>query len=395
MRWPHTTIKSRFPQFSTVPGLRLLAVLALLVPVGLAGCAGDEGGAGGAATEEQCDLEPVLCDPEHYLATHHCITSGTRPRVYAPDTPGPDTAADPWKPGDYWTYRLTIDGRSHETTLVYYDDIDIDPAGRAQHYLVGTPSAAEAQEHALHSVNPMLGRIHRTLYSPHESGLHADMFNFPLCEASVWTTEFYGTTFDLVATRTTLTLPDGRTDPLGFTMRGTSGDGSTLTHTYSPLAKWFTRIDIDRADGLKVDMELLASGSGKSGQYHFLRAQKDEVLDLGAIGSTPAIVNREDGGEGPYTTVGIATAATREGSGKVEILLRDPSGAVRACTGFAGQGVGGGLRAGCVEGGRLETQVPYQAGDWTVAVERPLLDQSTRVRGEMILVSIYDRSGTV
>src|SRR5687767_15694158 len=111
--------------------LRATALLLLLASVALAGC-GDKGTGGGEPAEDECDLEPVLCDPENYLASHHCIVGDVRPRVYAPDTPGPDTAADPWQEGDWWTYRLTINGESHQTTLVYYEDIDFDSGGRAQ-----------------------------------------------------------------------------------------------------------------------------------------------------------------------------------------------------------------------------------------------------------------------
>lgn len=376
-------------------GLPALLALLLLCGVGLAGCSGGKGPTGSGG--DRCDLEPVLCDPQHYLANHHCIQNDVRPRIYAPDTPGPDSVADPWLQGDWWTYRLTLNGQSRETTLVYYEDIDFDSGGRAQHYLVGTSSFDEAFDHALFSVNPMLGRIHRTLYSPHESGLHADMFNFPLCEGATWVTGFYATTFDLTARRTTLDLPGGRSDPLGFTMSGASADGSTLRHTYSPEAQWFTRIELARADGLQVDMQLLDFGSGKTGKYHFLRSQQDEVLDLAAIGNTPAIVGRSDGGEGPYTSIGVWAEAQRQGNGKVEILLRDPTGTVRACLGFPGQGPTGGLRAGCIDasgGQQLKLQVPYSAGEWSVSVDRPLLGGTT-VSGQMRIVSIYDRSGTV
>src|SRR5687767_2544055 len=321
-------------------GLRLVvAGFLALSSLALAGCGETTGD--GPPAEGECTLEPVLCDPEHYLANHHCIVNDVRPRVYAPDTPGPDTVADPWKQGDWWTYRLSIDGEAHETTLVYYEDIDFDSGGNAQHYLVGTSSPQEALDHALFSVNPMLGRIHRTLYSPHESGLHADMFNFPLCDGATWVTGFYGTTFDLVARPSLLELPRGRTDPLGFSINGASGDGSSLRHTYSPAAKWFTLLELDRADGLSVRMELLDSGSGKTGTYHFLRAQKDEALDLGAI-TDPAVVGRTDGGEGPYTTLGLWVDAQRSaGSGRIEVHLRNPAGQSVACVGFDGGGAVG------------------------------------------------------
>jgi hypothetical protein len=374
-------------------GLRLVvAGLLLLSSLALAGCG--EATDGAPPAEEGCTLEPVLCDPEHYLANHHCIVNDVRPRVYAPDTPGPDTVADPWKQGDWWTYRLSIDGEAHETTLVYYEDIDFDSGGNAQHYLVGTASPQEALDHALFSVNPMLGRIHRTLYSPHESGLHADMFNFPLCDGATWVTGFYGTTFDLVARQGPLGLPRGGSDGLGFTITGASGDGSILLHTYSPQAKWFTRVQLDRADGLKLDMELLDYGSDKAGTYHFLRAQEDEILDLAAI-TDPVLVGRTDGGEGPYTTIGVWIDAQRTaGSGRVEVHLRNPAGQSVACVGFDGNGIGGDSPCPAAP---LKTQVPYQAGDWSVAVDRQFgaLDSGTQVGGEMRIVSIYDRSGSV
>jgi hypothetical protein len=370
---------------------RALALVGLLLGVLLAGCTS----AGPSApTADDCDLEPVLCDPQHYLATHPCITGSVHPRVYAPDTPGPDSAANPWRQGDFWTYRITIDGKARLSTLVYYDDIDFS-GGVPQHYLVGTASAEEALDHALFSVNPMLGRIHRALYSPHESGDHADMFGFPLCEGSRWTTTFYGTRFDLAARFSTVTLPGGAQDA-GFLIEGRAADGSTLRHTYSPAVRWFSSLDLQRADGLRVQMELTEYGSGKTGTYHFLRAQRDEVLDVGAIGSSGALVGRTDGGEGPYNTLGVWIEAQRTaGTGRIEVHLRDPAGTSRACVGFRGD-LGSALSPGCVEGGPLKVQVPYVAGDWKATVESPLgLGSGTRVAGEMRIVSIYDRSGAV
>lgn len=358
----------------------------------LAGCAGGGKDTGTPITEDECELEPALCDPDAYLANHHCIANKVRPRVYAPDTPGPDSQAKPWVQGDYWTYAVRAGERTFTSTLVYYDDADF-ASGIAQHYLVGSQSADEAFDHALFSVNPMLGRIHRSLYSPHESGVHADMFHFPLCEGSTWTTVFYDTTFDLRADRRTLGLPDGQADDGGFVIAGTSGDGSRLELEYSPEAKWFTSLDMRRADGLVVTMDLTDRGTGKTGTYHFLRAQKDASVDLAqVVPGTPAEVGREDGGEGPYDTIGVNLQATRTaGQGRIEVHLRDPDGASRACIQVAGSGIG---TSSC-PAGPLKVQVPYQAGAWSVTVETPLGDLSTRAGGEALLVSIYDRSGTV
>lgn len=368
-----------------------LAALTLTLGVILAGCGGKD--AGPPSGGDDCTMEPALCDPQDYLAGHHCIANDVRPRVYAPDTPGPDTAADPWKAGDFWTYRLTRNGVATTSTLVYYEDIDLDSGGNAQHYLVGTASEAEALDHALFSVNPMLGRIHRTLYSPHETGLHADMFYFPLCNGSTWTTGFYDTTFDLTATPQTLALPRGGQDPLGFAIAGASADGSTLRHTYSPAAKWFTSLDLRRADGVSVQMELQDHGSGKSGTYYFLRAQNDQVIDL-ATAPAETFVDREDAGDGGYDSIAAYLDLRRTaGTDRIEVHLRDPAGDSVACVGVAGQGVTGATQC---PAGPLKLERDFEAGAWKVTVERfPGLDAATKVAGEVRVVSVYDRSGTV
>jgi hypothetical protein len=374
--------------------MRLTWAVLLLVPL-VAGCSGGDRGPSDEVEPEDCDLEPALCDPTNYLANHPCYVNEVRPRVFAPDTPGPDTEANPWQQGDYWRYRLTVDGDSHETELVYYDDADFS-GGQAQHYLVGVQDREEALDHALFSVNPMLGRIHRTLYSPHEGGVHADMFYFPLCEGSTWSTSFYDTAFTLEASRQALDLPGSGSDPLGFSIDGTASDGSTLHHTYSPQVKWFTELELRRADGLAVDLQLLEWGSGRTGRMEFLRAQKDEVVDLAAAqfdnaGRASFDMAREEGGEGPYDQVGLWLDAQRSGSGKVEVHLRDPAGTSRACVGFAGSGLAGATP--CPQG-PLKVEIPWQEGAWTVTVERGLLDPAT-VSGEARVVSIYERGGTV
>lgn len=368
-------------------GAAVIAPLLLL----LAGCSERSGGDGGTPVGDECELEPALCDPDAYLATHHCIANDVRPRIYAPDTPGPDSVASPWAQGDYWVYDVRSSERSFRSTLVYYDDADI-AGGVAQHYLVGAASPEEALDHALFSTNPMLGRIHRTLYSPHESGIHADMFHFPLCDGSRWTTVFYDATFDLQARPQTVAVPGGGQDPAGFLIEGTSGDGSTLRLTYSPQAKWFTTLDLQRADGLMVTMTLVERGGGKAGEYHFLRAQKDTTLDLAVVDRQGVPVDREDGGEGPYDTIGVWIDASRSaGNGRIEVHLRDPDGTSRACVQVAGQGLG---TSPCPLG-PLKAQVPFEAGSWSVTVEPPLGDLTTRAGGEARIVSIYDRSGTV
>jgi hypothetical protein len=356
----------------------------------LAGCSG--GGDGEPTDTDDCDLEPVLCDPEHYLANHPCIKKDVRPRVYAPDTPGPDAAADPWAQGDWWTYRLDTGRGAKATTLVYYDDADF--AGDVpQHYLVGVPDRADALEHALFSVNPMLGRIHRALYSPHESGLHADMFNFPLCDGAQWSTGFYDRDFQLTARLEEIQIPGGATDPLGFRIEGRASDGSTLSHTYSTQVKWFTELHLARADGVRVDMTLDAYGSGRAGRVEFLRAQRDVVIPLADVPDDGWPIDAEPGAEGPYDRIGAYLEVARAaGTGRIEVHLRDPAGTSRACVGLAGSGP---LDQTTCPAGPLRVEVPWQEGTWRLTVETLIVDTQTRAAGEVRVVSLYDRGGTV
>ena len=183
-------------------------VLLLLVTALLAGCA-DDGGQDEVPTSAECIEQGLTLDADHPDGPqcveppfetrefedpgHHCVVTKQRDRVHAPDLVG-----TPWQLGQFWEYSLNVDGADLPATrLVYYDDQDFDGNGVPQHYMVGTPTRDEALRHALFSENPMIGRVHRQLYSPHESGDHADMFHFPLCEGSSWTTVFYGEQFTL------------------------------------------------------------------------------------------------------------------------------------------------------------------------------------------------------
>ncbi len=359
-------------------------VVAMVMAVGLAGCVGDDE----SFVPEECE-DAVLCNPDEFFDTHFCTVEDVRPRVYAPDTAGPDSAASPWDLGRSWTYSLKLDGVEHpDTQLIYYAIQD-----NGAHYMVGTPTRDEALRHAVESTNPVIGRVHKTLYSPHESGVHADMFHFPLCAGSTWSDVFFDTLFDFTAKPETILLPDGTEDPLGFRIDGTSGDGSTITHTYSPTAKWFTELHVALADGSTVDMELTQLATGYTGDAYFLRGQKDEVIDLSNVGQSWETTVSRVHTSAPYDTVGISMELERTvGSGRVEVQVINPSGEQVACIGLAGDELAGG-ETEC-PAGPLLLEVPYEEGDWTVSVELPLFG-GTEIDGEVRLASIYDRSGTV
>lgn len=344
----------------------------------LAGCVSEP------EPEPECEDE-ALCDLDTFLSDHYCVQNDL-PRVYAPDVPDESGAIDPWVIGDHWTYSIDATGQEPRVTrLVYYDIQD-----NGAHYMVGTPTREEALEHAVFSTNPVIGRVHKTLYSPHESGSHADMFNFPLCAGNTWTDVYYATPFTFTVEEARLQIPGG--SDAGYRIVGTADDGSTVVITYSPAVKWFTSIDLDRADGLQVDMRLTDFGSGQSGPAYFLRGQQDEMVPI-ARTTVPAsnVVEREDGKEGPYDTMGVFVDLEREGSGKVELRLTAPDGTrMETCVGLAGDGLGG--DTDCIAPPAL-FEVPYDDGQWTFDLSVPVLG-TTAASADIRVASIYDRSGS-
>ncbi len=355
---------------------------ALMVAVVFAGCVSNDAD---TDPEPECE-DQALCDLDAFLADHYCVKNDL-PRVYAPDVPDASGKIDPWRQGDWWEYQLSYAGIDHgKTKLIYYDIQD-----SGAHYMVGTPTFQEALDHAVLSTNPVIGRVHKTLYSPHESGSHADMFNFPLCEGLTWRDTFFATQFDFHAKAVTLTLPGGQTDA-GFEITGRAADGSKVVQTYSPKAKWFTLIDLDRADGLSVDLEMTGYGKGAGGKVYFLRGQQDERLPIATTQTTTSnFVERSAGGEGGYNYLGASLDFTRQsGTGKVELQLIGPDGVVYACVGVAGDGIGG--DTSCPAAPRV-VSVPFQEGRWEVKLVLPVV--GTTASADVLVASIYDRSGTV
>lgn len=357
--------------------------VAILLAALLAGCS--DGGDGeettapttGPATPSPTRNETAIEafeDPDH-----HCVKNRVEPRVHAPDLEGM-----PWVLGQSWEYELTVRGDDQPNTkLVYYDLQD-----RHTHYMVGTPTREEALVHAVDSTNPMLGRIHRALYSPHESGDHADMFHFPLCDGSTWSTVFFGETFQLAASRTQVLVPGGSGE--GFAIRGEGASGSVLRIDYALEAQWFTFLDLERSDG-GVRMDLVEVAKGYTGPAHFLRGQQEEMVPLGGVtGLNQTALARSDGDEGAYDTLGLGLRLERTGGeGHYQLRVAAPNGTV-----MLEAAVGDVAGANTVE--RL-VEVPYAEGEWTVTqVQTGVAGVAgLEVDGALRVSSIYDRSGAV
>lgn len=377
--------------------MRSLLIALFLSTIALAGCTGGNGG--GPITSADCleqglvlgtdeNGEPVCVEPPFVIEDfedpdHYCVVNERRDRLHAPDLVG-----DPWEIGQSWTYSLDVDGNTSTTQMIYYADQDVG-AELPLHYMVGTPTRAEALEQAIHSVNPMIGRVHSVLYSPHESGDHADMFHFPLCEGSSWQTIFYGETFTLTAAK------DG--SDRRYTITGTSGEGSTLRIDYDADVQWFTLIDLDRADGQTVTMDLQDTDGGATGEAFFLRGQKDFHGEIAAESLLPGVTvaqemlpfEREDGGAGPYDTIGVHWVGTLSGTGTATLALVAPDGSIVESQEHQLQG----------ESVQIDDmfEVDFQTGEWNVELDLFAASPGGEVTGDIVVdaVSIYDQSCTV
>lgn len=370
----------------------------LLLGVLLAGCANSE------PDDDPVNPDAVLDDPDAYYADHFCIKQGVTPRTFAPDYQSDKIQADPWVLGDLWTFSLKINGESlDDVELLYYDDIDANQAGIPAHYMVGDRNAESALVHALFSTDPMLGRIHRILYSPHEGGVHADMFNFPLCEGNTWSTKFYGTDYNLRAQEADVLGSAGAKEP-GYLIKGTGAGQATISYTYNPAVKWFSEIHAVTEDGNTIAMALKTFQSGQTGSAHFLRAQKDAVLSFEDYTGQGETFLREHRGDGSsYTHVGIYLRVDEiDSDGRTDVHVRSPSGESVLCIGRGGQGLTGGGDSQCdpippnavdYEGGYL-LQVPFEVGNWELDVDHSGLSAAS-ITGEVRFVSIFDLSGRV
>lgn len=382
--------------------MRPIWTVFLLTSVVLAGCSETDAPPAAPVTSTECLQQGLIlnaagdaCEEPPFEIrqfedpNHHCVVTRQADRVHAPDLVG-----NPWILGQSWTYRLTIDGENLGTTqLVYYDDQDF-ASGVPLHYMVGTPTREEALRHAVFGENPMIGRVHRVLYSPHESGDHADMFHFPLCEGSTWQTVFYGESFTLTAQNATLDLPSGRDQ--GFLIEGSSEEGGTLRLSYSPEAQWFTFIDLERADGSTVQLELEATSQGYTGNAFFLRGQQDAFRLLQGEAVVPNLmagiasdtISRDDGGAGPYDTIAVHVVFGLSGQGVAQFSITAPDG-TEAWSASHDPSTGTTFAEALFE-------VPYQAGDWSLDLQGVAVDPAAgSFFSHVTMVSVYDRSGSV
>jgi len=184
----------------------------------------------------------------------------------------PDTRVDVasaeapwWQLGESWTIRFSENGASpRTTTLVNFGN---NTFGDPEHFWLGITDRAESLEHVFFEVNPFLGRIHWIILAPHEHGMHATMYSWPLKAGQQWNGALLGRDWTQL---TTSAEEDGT-----FTIRGHSpATGETISYDYDPQTHWFNELHIADASGAPVlDATVTAHATGATGTYHFLRGR--------------------------------------------------------------------------------------------------------------------------
>lgn len=175
-----------------------------------------------------------------------------------------DEIVAPWWPvGSWWDLEITREGSPSQRARVVHFWND----SASHHFWLGVADRAMAMDHALHDTNPLLGRIHWELLTPHEKGIHAHgMYTFPVAPGDMFGGLMFGREWSIAAE------PGPR--PGALTFKGQSTDGATILYDYDGATEWFTNIEIRNPAGtVAMRVEVNGHGLDAHGTYYFLRGR--------------------------------------------------------------------------------------------------------------------------
>lgn len=254
-------------------------------------------------------LAPILI-----LAIAGCATPSPAPE--GEGTPRLSLPAPWWELGESWTMEIEQPGRpTRTTTLVNFAN---DTFGDPAHFWLGVRDRNEALSHVFFDDDPFLGRIHWELLAPHEKGMHAAMYDWPLEDGRSWTSPLLLGKEDLVVTARA--RPDGT-----FAITGEArADGASFEYDHDPATRWFRHLTIREADGsLRLRADVIAHGTGEQGTFWFLRGR--DYLDSkgGRTGEEQTFTVKEEGATSIAFLLDVRAAGPL-----AAIEFVDPSGAV-------------------------------------------------------------------
>lgn len=284
----------------------------------------------------------------------------------------PFTAAAPWwDVGDAYTVRIERPGAPATTWRMVNFLNDTATA----HFWLGVQDRRQAMDMALFDTNPLLGRIHHGILTPHERGMHAAMYQFPLEDGKRWNGFFFDGNWSFTVEEATLQTPVG--SDRGFRIAGVSTDagGGRVAFDYSPRIRWFTELEtFDAAGASLVRAEVTGYERGATGTYLFLRGVDFYKGPGGLAGTRDERFTVDDDVDG------LAFFVDARASGPLEVQLLDPAGQVRE-------------RVTAATGGRasfFDEVRPAPQGEWRVRYVT-----TGSVEGRVLATGLQETSATL
>lgn len=202
-----------------------------------------------------------------------CATPGSDSEGEGPAATSPVVEAPWWPVGSWWEVQLEQAGQPAQgARLVHFWN---DSA--TSHFWLGVKDRKVALDHALHDTNPLLGRIHWGLLTPHEKGIHAQgMYTFPTEPGDSFGGLAFGRTWDITV--------EAGDEPGALHFRGRSTEGDTIAYDYDPALQWFSFVEVKDRNGAPVLVaRVIDHGTtGESGPYYFLRGRDYYLGPAGA-----------------------------------------------------------------------------------------------------------------
>lgn len=220
-----------------------------------------------------------------------------------------------WDEGRYWDVEL----KRGTNALQKFRLVHFDNDSATNHFWLGVADRALALDHALHDNNPLLGRIHWELLTPHEKGIHAHgMYTFPTGPGDGLEGLMFGREW-------TVDVNNG-TRPGTLLFTGRAADGAKISYDYVPANEWFSFIEIRAPDGaLELRADVKGAGVGATGQYWFLRG-RDYYLGP-AQNYTHDETFEVKPEEKPCSTVALEIKG--QANGVLRIQVKNPQGEVK------------------------------------------------------------------
>lgn len=302
-----------------------------------------------------------------------CTTTPPGPGPSAPPAPPQALVAEApwWALGDAYTVRIEKPGAAATTWRMVnmWNDTETD------HFWLGVADRAQALDMALFDTNPFMGRIHHHILTPHERGMHAAMYSFPLEDGKRWNGFYYGRNWSFLAEEAQLDTPLGRDRGFAITAEDRDGAGHRLTLDYSPRLKWLTSMrEVDRSGQPVLTLTVTAYERGATGTYTFLRGLDFYRGPSGLAGT------HEEKFKVSEQADGLAFYVKATAQGPLEIQLVDPAGQVRK-------------RVAAATGGQAtffdEVGAPTQ-GEWKVRYVT-----TSTVQGQVFVIGLLDTTRSV